>query len=119
MLFDEMKPIPILHPGSMSAVEGCRYFCRRRELCRKCFLGRTTDRARLRPGIASLQGRIVRVVHLPFGPSNIPQLRSFVALLLGCGELPLSTVDSTGHMEDRIGIFRTLGQLLWASAVGK
>jgi hypothetical protein len=73
-----MKSIPIFHPVSMSAGEGCRYCRRRRELCGKCFLGRTTDRARLRPRIASLPARTARVVHPPFGPSNIPPLTSWL-----------------------------------------
>jgi hypothetical protein len=75
-----MKSIPIFHPVSMSAGEGCRYCRRRRELCGKCFLGRTTDRARLRPRIASLPARTARVVHPPFGPSNIPPLTSWASL---------------------------------------
>src|SRR5207244_7283358 len=49
------------------------------EPCRRCLVGRTTDRTRPRPDTAFRQARTEQGVHRPFGPSNIPRSTSSVS----------------------------------------
>jgi hypothetical protein len=71
-MFDGTIPTPIRLPVSMFVVEGYRHCHHPRELCSKCFLGRTTDRAHSRRGMVFPQARTEAGARQPSGPSSIP-----------------------------------------------